>query len=125
MPIYEYICQSCGKECEILQKMSDPDPGACPHCGRHTLKKRISAAGFRLAGGGWYETDFKTKNKRNLAHSGTDSGQEPKKDGKSAAGNKKASDASKNPPSGAGPSAKQPSKSASGATPATAKPRSD
>lgn len=27
----------------------------------------VSAAGFRLKGGGWYETDFKSNGKRNLA----------------------------------------------------------
>jgi predicted nucleic acid-binding Zn ribbon protein len=31
------------------------------------MKRLISAAGFRLKGSGWYETDFKTSNQRNLA----------------------------------------------------------
>ncbi len=30
------------------------------------LKKLVSAAAFRLKGGGWYETDFKTGNKKNV-----------------------------------------------------------
>lgn len=67
MPIYEYQCESCAHELEALQKLSDPILVDCPACGKSTLKKQISAPGFRLAGGGWYETDFKSGNKKNLA----------------------------------------------------------
>ena len=67
MPIYEYQCQSCQHELEVLQKMSDAPLIDCPACKQPCLKKKISAAGFRLAGGGWYETDFKSGNKKNLA----------------------------------------------------------
>jgi putative FmdB family regulatory protein len=67
MPIYEYRCQSCGHELEKLQKISDPPLVDCPECEQPKLQKLISAAGFRLKGGGWYETDFKKDGKRNLA----------------------------------------------------------
>lgn len=67
MPIYEYRCQACGHELEKLQKISDAPLTDCPACGKPALSKLISAAGFRLAGGGWYETDFKKDGKRNLA----------------------------------------------------------
>jgi len=67
MPIYEYRCQSCGHELEKLQKLSDAPLVDCPACGEPALNKLISAAGFRLKGGGWYETDFKKDGKRNLA----------------------------------------------------------
>jgi len=73
MPIYEYQCQSCGKELEVLQKISDAPLTECPECGKASLQKKVSAAAFRLKGGGWYETDFKTGNKKNLA-GGTESG---------------------------------------------------
>lgn len=66
MPIYEYRCQSCGHELDKLQKMSDPPLIDCPACGKPTLKKLISASGFRLSGSGWYETDFKQGSKRNI-----------------------------------------------------------
>ncbi|MCG8317418.1 MAG: zinc ribbon domain-containing protein [Pseudomonadales bacterium] len=69
MPIYEYQCQACGHEKEALQKMSDSALTECPACGQNELKKMISAAGFRLKGGGWYETDFKSGAKKNLASS--------------------------------------------------------
>lgn len=59
MPIYEYVCQACGHELEALQKLSDEPLSECPACGKPELKKMVSAAGFRLKGGGWYETDFK------------------------------------------------------------------
>jgi len=66
MPIYEYACQACGAQTELLQKVSDAPATDCPACGKPALSKTISAAGFRLAGSGWYETDFKTGAKKNL-----------------------------------------------------------
>lgn len=70
MPIYEYRCEACGHELERLQRMSDAPLTDCPDCGRARLRRLVSAAGFRLKGGGWYETDFKQANKRNLAEGG-------------------------------------------------------
>jgi len=67
MPIYEYRCEACGHELEALQKMSDPALEVCPQCEAPKLKKKVSAAAFRLKGGGWYETDFKSGSKKNLA----------------------------------------------------------
>ena len=67
MPIYEYQCQSCSHELEKLQKVSDAPLSLCPQCGKEELRRKISAAGFRLKGGGWYETDFKKSGKKNLA----------------------------------------------------------
>jgi putative FmdB family regulatory protein len=69
MPIYEYQCQDCHKEIEVLQKISDSLLQDCPACGKPSLKKKVSAAAFRLKGGGWYETDFKTGDKKNIAGS--------------------------------------------------------
>ncbi len=82
MPIYEYRCTSCAHELEKLQRMSDAKLVDCPACGKPALKRLISAAAFRLKGSGWYETDFKQDNKRNLA----DSVSEP--DGKKDTGKK-------------------------------------
>ena len=67
MPIYEYQCQSCDHQLEALQKISDAPLKDCPDCGESALKKKVSAAAFRLKGGGWYETDFKTGGKKNIA----------------------------------------------------------
>jgi len=74
MPIYEYQCQSCGEQTEALRKLSDEPLLDCPHCGEAALKKKVSAAAFRLKGGGWYETDFKTGDKKNLAGGGEGAG---------------------------------------------------
>ena len=68
MPIYEFECTACNAVFDRLQKLSDPDPADCPACGQPRVKRRLTAPAFRLAGSGWYETDFKTDkdNKRNL-----------------------------------------------------------
>lgn len=83
MPIYEYRCEDCGHEMDALQKLGDEPLADCPECGRPSLKKLISAAGFRLKGGGWYETDFKKGNKKNLHESGQKTGESKGSGGKS------------------------------------------
>jgi putative FmdB family regulatory protein len=72
MPIYEYQCDKCGHHLEALQKISDKPLRECPECGKHSLKRLMSAPLFRLAGSGWYETDFKSdkEQKRNLVEKG-------------------------------------------------------
>ena len=74
MPIYAFQCAECGHPFDRLQKMSDPDPDACPSCGANAVKRQVTAPSFRLSGSGWYETDFKKDGdkKRNLSE-GTDS----------------------------------------------------
>jgi len=68
VPIYEYQCKVCGHEFEAIQRFSDDALIDCPECEKPELKKLISAAGFRLKGAGWYETDFKKGDKKkNLA----------------------------------------------------------
>lgn len=73
MPIYEYACQKCGHALDALQKMNDEPLVECPECGEPALKKLISAPNFRLKGGGWYETDFKKDNQRNVYKSDSSS----------------------------------------------------
>ena len=85
MPIYEYRCQKCGHELERIQKMSDEPLKDCPACHKPELHRLVSAAGFRLKGGGWYETDFKQGNKRNIADSGNQAPKSSSKTGESAA----------------------------------------
>jgi putative FmdB family regulatory protein len=69
MPFYEYECQACKFYTEVMQKISDAPLTKCPSCGKRRLKKLVSAPVFRLKGGGWYETDFKSDKeaKRNLS----------------------------------------------------------
>lgn len=82
MPIYEFECSNCGHRFDRLQKLSDTDPTICPACDAPQLHRRVSAPSFRLAGSGWYETDFKKEGdkKRNLAEA-TGSGDSKSADG--------------------------------------------
>jgi putative FmdB family regulatory protein len=74
MPIYEYRCAACNHGLEALQKISDNPLLDCPQCKAPQLKKQVSAAAFRLKGGGWYETDFKSGSKKNVVEGGAGSG---------------------------------------------------
>ena len=92
MPIYDNKCSDCGHQREVIQKFSDEPKALCIECGKETLKKMVSAPSFRLKGGGWYETDFKTgkkkniasddtsSNKKSLTNSSSDSKKQPKQD---------------------------------------------
>ncbi|XOV87456.1 MAG: FmdB family zinc ribbon protein [Pseudomonadota bacterium] len=74
MPIYEYECKACGHRLEKIQKFSDEPLKDCPACAKPELSKLVSAAAFRLKGGGWYETDFKSGGKKNVLHGGSEGG---------------------------------------------------
>lgn len=101
MPIYEYQCQSCNHAFEKLQKISDDPLLECPECHQNALKKKISAAGFRLSGSGWYETDFKKGDKKkNLAGEQSTSAADKSDSKKSSEGNaSKTSDSKPSTPS--------------------------
>lgn len=87
MPIYEYQCSDCGFQKEVIQKISDEPLKVCPECGEGSMKKLVSAAAFRLKGGGWYETDFKSGKKKNVV----DSASGEKSKAASSGGDKKSS----------------------------------
>jgi len=89
MPIYEFECRGCGHRFDHLQKVSDPDPTACPSCHAEQLHRLLSAPAFRLAGSGWYETDFKKPGdqRHNLAgDAGAPAGETRKDEAKPATG---------------------------------------
>ena len=70
MPIYEYYCEVCKSKFELIQKISDKPAKKCVKCNKSTkVVKLVSAPGFRLKGGGWYETDFKSGSKKNILDS--------------------------------------------------------
>ena len=86
MPFYEYSCESCGHELEALQRLSAEPLVDCPACGAAALRKKVSAAAFRLKGTGWYETDFKDSGKpKTEGDDKTDSNKDSKADGKQEA----------------------------------------
>lgn len=66
MPLYDYQCTSCGHQLETLQKINAKPLVDCPACQQPTLRKKVAASAFRLSGSGWYETDFKTNNQKNI-----------------------------------------------------------
>lgn len=129
MPIYEYACGSCPNRFETLQKASEDALRDCPACGASALRKLLSAPVFRLKGGGWYETDFKTGDRRNLA--GAETGKsDADKAGKNGEGAKSAEGANgggKDPAAGSDAKASARDKAAAPAKTGPAKPeaRSD
>jgi putative FmdB family regulatory protein len=84
MPFYEYQCSACQHHVEVLQKISDAPLRKCPDCGKSALKRLISAPVFRLKGGGWYETDFKSDNETKRNIHGREETAESKSDGAKA-----------------------------------------
>jgi putative FmdB family regulatory protein len=126
MPFYEYECSACKHQTEVLQKISDAPLKKCPECGKQALKRLISAPVFRLKGGGWYETDFKSDNetKRNLV--GKEEAAESKSEDKTEA--KSDAKAAESKPADSKPEAKpaeiksSPAKKSSAAKPVAAKP---
>ncbi|MCZ6830891.1 MAG: zinc ribbon domain-containing protein [Gammaproteobacteria bacterium] len=115
MPIYEYQCQTCGHGLEVLQKLRDEPLQDCPSCGDSALKKKVSAVAFRLKGGGWYETDFKTGDKKNIAGDKPSSDTSSKSTGKdSSSGGESSSGNSSSGNSSSGNSSSSSGKSSSG-----------
>jgi putative FmdB family regulatory protein len=74
MPIYEYQCKECEHRLEAIQRFSDAPLTLCPVCEKSGLVKQLSAPSFRLKGGGWYETDFKTGKKKHGTQQESDNG---------------------------------------------------
>lgn len=64
MPIYEYVCEACGRLTEVMQKVTDPPPPACPECGAKKLAKLVSRTTFQLKGGGWYSDLYSSAKKK-------------------------------------------------------------
>ena len=78
MPIYEYKCSKCEHQFEIIQRISDIPIEVCPECSQTSVNKLVSAPSFRLKGGGWYETDFKTGSKKNIVDAKNEKPNKPK-----------------------------------------------
>ncbi|MDN5938617.1 MAG: zinc ribbon domain-containing protein [Salinisphaera sp.] len=114
MPIYEYACPACGAEMEKLLRSQDQEPSECPECGQPGLKRKVSAAVFRLSGSGWYETDFKKDGRRHIAGGGADAPEKEKSaSGKKGEGEGKSKESAK-PGAGKKESKPNPNKAASG-----------
>lgn len=112
MPIYAFECSACGHQFERLQRLSDSDPSQCPQCQAEQVRRQLTAPSFRLAGAGWYETDFKKDGdkKRNLA----EKADAPASAGSSASAPAVASPASESKPVSAAPATPAPAKPVTG-----------
>lgn len=58
MPLYEYLCGSCGARFERIRKFSDPPLAECPSCGGGPVEKLISSPAIQFKGSGFYITDY-------------------------------------------------------------------
>ncbi|NMW22367.1 MAG: zinc ribbon domain-containing protein [Chlorobiaceae bacterium] len=64
MPTYQYRCNNCGNELEIVQKMSDKTLTICPECEKESFERVITGeGGFVLKGSGFYKTDYNPSKK--------------------------------------------------------------
>ena len=89
MPIYEYKCLKCKHQFEVIQRFSDNPVESCPECNQKSVQKLVSAPSFRLKGGGWYETDFKTGSKKNIVDTKDEKPKQPKEQTKKTDKSKK------------------------------------
>jgi putative FmdB family regulatory protein len=90
MPIYEFVCLSCGNDFEKLQSFSETSSPHCPACQSDQVRRRLSSPAIHFKGSGWYVTDSKSgKNGKSTAESPAKSGE-------------KSGDADKKPASGDG-----------------------
>ncbi len=89
MPIYEYKCLKCEHQFEVIQRFTDNPVESCPECDNKSVQKLVSAPSFRLKGGGWYETDFKTGSKKNIVDSKDEKPKQPKEQTKKTDKSKK------------------------------------
>ncbi|MGE5345696.1 MAG: FmdB family zinc ribbon protein [Acidithiobacillales bacterium] len=89
MPLYEYICESCGRTIEAFQSFSDAPLSLCDRCGGR-LKRLISAPALQFKGSGWYVSDYgRSGAARGSSEGGKPEGDRPK-DGGGPAGDTKA-----------------------------------
>ncbi|HEX7928413.1 MAG TPA: zinc ribbon domain-containing protein [bacterium] len=58
MPIYEYVCETCGKEFEVIQKFSEPELKHHDCAPKSKVHRKMSLTSFHLQGGGWYSSGY-------------------------------------------------------------------
>ena len=85
MPIYEYLCSQCHQLSDSLQKLNDPAPDVCPHCGaEHSLARQVSRTSFVLKGGGWYADLYRSSKEKKPDAAKPEAKPESKGDGAAA-----------------------------------------
>ena len=73
MPIYEYVCQSCGKEFEEMQRFSDAPLEQCLCEEKAPVQRKVSKSAFHLKGGGWYKDGYGSAKPEISGDSGSES----------------------------------------------------
>ena len=73
MPIYEYVCQSCGKEFEEMQRFSDAPLEQCLCDEKAPVQRKVSKSAFHLKGGGWYKDGYGSAKPESSSDSGSES----------------------------------------------------
>ena len=74
MPIYEYVCKSCGYEFEEMQRFSDAPLEQCPSCQEESsVQRKVSKSAFHLKGGGWYKDGYGSAKPEISSDSGSES----------------------------------------------------
>jgi putative FmdB family regulatory protein len=82
MPLYEFECEACKKRFERIQKFSDPNPEACPSCGKGPVRKLPSSPAIQFKGSGFYITDYAKKTTSEAAAGSKSAGSEKSGDSK-------------------------------------------
>jgi putative FmdB family regulatory protein len=95
MPLYEYLCDACHEQTEVLQRFAEAPLEICPRCGGK-LRKLLSAPAFQFKGSGWYVSDYARKSAGSEAKSEAGSGASDAK-GDSTASSAKAEPAKAEP----------------------------
>ena len=111
MPLYEYLCESCGRTIELIQSYSEPRLTICDRCGG-PMKRLVSAPAVQFKGSGWYVSDY--------GKGGSDSRSRKKSEGLSAASSDGAG-ASEKPAASEGKTASsdKPASSSAGSSPSS------
>jgi putative FmdB family regulatory protein len=60
VPFYDYVCEDCGYEMEVMHSVHEHGPGECPRCQGH-MRNCISAPAVHFKGTGWARTSRKSK----------------------------------------------------------------
>jgi putative FmdB family regulatory protein len=85
VPVYEYVCQSCGAEVEVLHGLNESGPAACDVCGG-PMRKRLAPPAIVFRGSGWAKKERREAATARAGDKGHDKEKPPDKADKSDAG---------------------------------------
>ncbi len=71
MPLYRYLCESCGHSFSVLDSFNSPDQRECEECGAHQARRLPSRVGIQYKGSGFYTTNYGRKRHNSTSTNGT------------------------------------------------------